>query len=72
MILKKYERWPQLIIDEIGQVWRRSKTKGWFEFVEYDDRKRGGGYCSRSKFLNHPDFIGAKKVYGKKEAANFS
>lgn len=67
MVLEKYKRWPQAIVDDRGRVWRRSKTKGWFEWVEFDDRERGGGYCNHSKYLNHVDFIGAKQIWKKKD-----
>lgn len=64
MVLQKYKRWPQALISE-GKVWRRSKVKGWFEFRHGE--KGLHGYSVVSKFINHPDFVGAKKVWGKKE-----
>lgn len=64
MVLEKYKRWAYVIIDEQGRTWIRSKTKGWFEWVEFDQRndKGEGGYCKHSKFLTHPDFFGSMKI----------
>lgn len=69
MVLEKYKRWPFAIIDESGRVWKRSRTKGWFEWVEFDERNKNGegGYCKHSKFLTHPEFIGAKQIWKKNE-----
>lgn len=71
MVLKKYERWPFAIIDEEGNIWRRSKPKGWFKFVHFDNRKSNGGYCSTSKFINDTDFIGCKRIMSKNELISY-
>jgi len=67
MVLEKYKRWPIAILERNGRLWTRSKTKGWFDWVEFDQRETGGGYCCHSKFLNHPDFIGEKQIWKKKD-----
>lgn len=64
MILEKYKRWPIAIILN-GEIWRRSKTKGWFQ-VEYGEKGKGGYTCI-SAYITHPKFIGAKQVWSKKE-----
>lgn len=59
MILEKYKHWPFAIIDSEGKVWRRSKTKGWFEF------RSTNTVCS--KYLTHPDFSGCRQITIKKD-----
>jgi len=41
MILDKYKRWPQAIVDRRGIIWKRSSVKGWFGWIEYDNRPNG-------------------------------
>lgn len=61
MRAKKYERLPFVIIDQFGQIWRRSKTRGWFEIKPYPG-------CNRSRYISHPDFAGCKKIMNRAEA----
>jgi hypothetical protein len=69
MELKKYERWPIAFIDEEGKIWRRSKTKGWFE-IRWGNPKDGKGHGSTSTHMNHPSLrFFAKKIMTKKELA---
>ncbi len=66
MQFKKYQRLPFGIIEN-GKVWKRDKVKGWYSFLEWGDKGSGNGYCERSKFLSHYDFIGCKKIMKKKD-----
>lgn len=63
---KPYGRWPFAIQDEQGRIWKRSKTKGWFEYTDYDNRPHGG-YSNTSRHIAHPDFIGCKQIWTKQD-----
>lgn len=65
MVLKKYDRWPYAFVDKRGNVWHRSKTKGWFEFTFGE--KGQPGSATHSKFMNHPDFYNCTKIESKKD-----
>lgn len=65
-MLQPYGRWPFAIIDQDNKRWERSRVKGWFKYVYYDNRP-DGGYNSVSKHLSHPDFIGSKFIWAKPE-----
>ena len=67
MKIEKYKRWPQAMVEKNGKVWRRSQVKGWFDYVEYDNRATGGGYSCISRFLTHPEFHGSKQIWRKSE-----
>lgn len=66
-MLTPYGRWPYALVDKDGKVWRRCKSKGWFQRYKWDDRPHGG-YCATYKRIDHHDFIGCEEIWNKKEA----
>jgi hypothetical protein len=66
-MLKPYGRLPFAIKCNEGNIWVRDKAKGWFTYVLYDNRKTGGGYCSRSCHIKSPPLNFGKYFWHKKE-----
>lgn len=65
-MLQPYGRWPFAIIDRNNKRWERSRVKGWFKYIMFDNRPNGG-FSSESKHLSHPDFIGSEFIWTKPE-----